>query len=183
VADWLADHLGKRAWWPLPQYAVALTAPAEAGALALDVQEADWRRFVPARAELLLDWNGVQGWQGDERLGAAHRARRLAAAIAQVSRTAICCGSPSPWRAAQPGSLVLPLVWGRAVDPADLTQWVPGMVGGNVVAQLEPHRHRMPMCWTMRGWTICRSGPMATGVTIRRRCGAGHDHPAGFLTG
>jgi hypothetical protein len=48
VADWLADHLGKRAWWPLPQYAVPLTAHAEAGALALDVQEADWRRFVPA---------------------------------------------------------------------------------------------------------------------------------------
>jgi hypothetical protein len=48
VADWLADHLGKRAWWPLPQYAVVLTAHAEAGALALGVQEADWRRFGPA---------------------------------------------------------------------------------------------------------------------------------------
>lgn len=74
VADWLADHLGQRAWWPLPQYAVLLTAPAEAGAPALEVQDADWRYFVPVSADLLLDWNGVQGWQGDENLGAAHRA-------------------------------------------------------------------------------------------------------------
>jgi hypothetical protein len=138
VADWLADHLGKRAWWPLPQHAVALTAPAQAGALALDVQDADWRRFVPARADLLLDWNGVQGWQGDEvwaLLIAPDGWQQVQ--LTQVEPDTLWLTEPLA-RGVPLGSLVLPLVWGRAVDPADLTQWVPGMVGGNVVAQLEP---------------------------------------------
>ena len=29
-------------------------------------------------------------------------------------------------------------MWGRAVDPADLTQWVPGMVGGSVTTTVTP---------------------------------------------
>lgn len=138
VADWLADHLGQRAWWPLPQYAVALTTSAEADALALNVQDADWRHFAPARAELLLDWNGVQGWQGDEvwaLLIAPDGWQQVQ--LTQVEPDTLWLTEPLA-RGVPLGSLVLPLVWGRAVDPADLTQWVPGMVGGNVVALLEP---------------------------------------------
>lgn len=47
VADWLADHIGKPAMWPLPQYAVHLIQTAERGALALEVTDADWRQFIP----------------------------------------------------------------------------------------------------------------------------------------
>lgn len=138
VTDWLADHLGQQAWWPLPQHAVALTAHAEAGAPALAVQEADWRHFVPARADLRLDWNGVQGWQGDEvwaLLIAPDGWQQVQ--LRQVAPDTLWLTEPLA-RRAPPGSVVLPLVWGRALDPADITQWVPGMVGGNVVAQLEP---------------------------------------------
>ncbi|MGL5632297.1 MAG: hypothetical protein ACRDD3_08030, partial [Azovibrio sp.] len=41
-------------------------------------------------------------------------------------------------RGAGIGSTVVPLVWGTALDPADLTQWVPGVVNGAVVARLGP---------------------------------------------
>jgi hypothetical protein len=138
VADWLAGHLGQRAWWPLPQHAVALTAPAQTGALALDVQDADWRHFAPARADLRLGWNGVQGWQGDEiwaLLIAPDGWQQVQ--LSQVDPDTLWL-TESLARHVPPGSSVLPLVWGRALDPADLTQWVPGMVGGNVVAHLEP---------------------------------------------
>ncbi|MEI4920752.1 hypothetical protein Q8G81_34925, partial [Klebsiella pneumoniae] len=40
-------------------------------------------------------------------------------------------------RAAAVGSTIMPLVWGKAIDPADLTQWVPGMVGGNIPTQIQ----------------------------------------------
>lgn len=138
VADWLADHLGKASWWPLPQYAVPLTASAEAGAFALDAADADWRHFVTASADLRLTWNGIESW---------NEAEVFALLIApdgwqqvhlnSVDSDVLWLAEPLA-RAAGTGSSVMPLVWGRAVDPADLTQWVPGMVGGTVVAQVEP---------------------------------------------
>jgi len=63
VADWLADHLGQMALWPLPQYAVHLTQSCERGALALNVTEADGRQFGPLSANVHLTYDGVQGWQ------------------------------------------------------------------------------------------------------------------------
>ncbi len=138
VADWLADHLGKAAWWPLPQYAAALISPVEAGVWALEVGSANGRHFAPARADLLLDRDGVQGWQGDG---------LWALIIApdgwqQVQLTGV--ESDLLWlaeplaRRVPVGASVLPLVWGRAADPAEFSQWLPGMVGGSVVANLEP---------------------------------------------
>ena len=63
VADWLVDHLGQAALWPLPQYAVHLTEACERGALALSVTEADGRQFGPLSANVHLTNDGVQGWQ------------------------------------------------------------------------------------------------------------------------
>lgn len=138
VADWLADHLGKMAWWPLPQYAVPLSEPAEAGALALEVLDAEGRQFAPARADLLLDGSGVQGWQ-DDGLWALVIAPDgwQQVQLSGVENDLLWLAEPLARRAPL-GSTVLPLVWGRAIDPAELSQWVPGMVGGSVVAQIEP---------------------------------------------
>ena len=141
VADWLADHLGQMALWPLPQYAVHLTEACERGALALNVTEADGRQFGPLSANVHLTYDGVQGWQETESNG---RWILIIAAdgwqIAQLSDVE----SDLLWlteplaRAAAVGSTIMPLVWGKAIDPADLTQWVPGMVGGNIPTQIQP---------------------------------------------
>jgi hypothetical protein len=138
VADWLADHLSQTAWWPLPQYAVHLTQSAECGALALNVTEADWRRFGPPAAALRLTYDGVQGWDSDERwvLIIAPEGWQVAR-LSDVESDLLWLAEPLA-RAAGAGSSVMPLVWGRAVDPADLTQWVPGMVGGSVTTTVTP---------------------------------------------
>lgn len=138
VADWLADHLGKAAWWPLPQYAVHLIQSAERGALALEVSEADGRHFEPATADLRLSYDGIEGWQSNARwvLIIAADGWQIAQ-LSDVDSDLLWLTEPLA-RAAGVGSSVMPLVWGRAVDPADLTQWVPGMVGGSVTATVTP---------------------------------------------
>ena len=141
VADWLADHLGQMALWPLPQYAVHLTESCERGALALNVTEADGRQFGPLSANVHLTYDGVQGWQETENNG---RWVLIIAAdgwqIAQLSdvESALLWLMEPLARAAAVGSTIMPLVWGKAIDPSDLTQWVPGMVGGNIPTQIQP---------------------------------------------
>jgi hypothetical protein len=136
VADWLADHLGKAAWWPLPQYAVHLTQSAERGALALEVSDADGRHFGPASADLRLSYDGIEGWQSNERwvLIVAADGWQVTQ-LSDVDSDLLWLTEPLA-RAAGIGSSVTPLVWGRAVDPADLSQWVPGIVGGSVTATI-----------------------------------------------
>lgn len=138
VADWLADHLGKTAWWPLPQYAVHLTQTAERGAWLLPVSDADGRHFGPAAAALRLTYDGVQGWQDDERwiLIIAADGWQVAR-LERVENNLLWLAEPLA-RVTQAGSAVMPLVWGRAVDPTDLTQWVPGMVSGSATATITP---------------------------------------------
>ena len=136
VADWLADHLGKAAWWPLPQYAVHLTQAAERGALALEVSAADERHFVTASADLRLTWNGIEGWSeaGVFALLICPDGWQQVQ-LSSVDSEVLWLAEPLA-RAAGVGSSVMPLVWGRAVDPADLSQWVPGVVGGSVTATI-----------------------------------------------
>lgn len=141
VSDWLADHLGQMALWPLPQYAAHLTESCGRGALALSVIEADGEQFGPLSANVRLAYDGVQGWQETPSNGRWMLIIALDGwQIAQLSHV----GSGQLWlakplaRAAASGSVVMPLVWGKAVDPAHLTQWGPGMVSGNVHAQIEP---------------------------------------------
>jgi hypothetical protein len=140
VADWLADHLGQTAWWPLPQYAVHLTESCERGALALEVSEADWRHFGPPAAALRLTIDGVQGWQDSDCwvLIIAADGWQIAQ-LSDVDSDLLWLTEPLA-RAAGAGSSVMPLVWGKAIDPADLTQWVPGMVGGSVTASVTPEQ-------------------------------------------
>ena len=138
VADWLADHLGKAAWWPLPQYAAHLAQSAERGALALEVSDADWRHFGPPAAALRLTYDGLQGWQSDERWVLIIAADGWQVAqLSDVESDLLWLAVPLA-RAAGAGSSVMPLVWGSAVDPTDLTQWVPGMVGGSATATITP---------------------------------------------
>lgn len=138
VADWLADHLGKPALWPLPQYTLHLAQRAERGALALAVAEADGLRLVPPAAELLLSFGGLRGWQGGDRwvLICAAEAWQLAQ-IALVEDGLLWLTEPLA-RGAAAGASVMPLVWGTAVEPSPLTQWVPGMAGSSVTATLSP---------------------------------------------
>ncbi|CAM5480495.1 hypothetical protein [Thauera mechernichensis] len=181
VADWLADHLGQMALWPLPQYAVHLAESCERGALALNVTEADWRQFGPLSPNVRLTYGGVQGWEGTASNGRWIVIIALDGwQIAQLTDV----HSDSLWlieplaRPAEAGSSVMPLVWGRAVDPADLTQWVPGMVGGRATANIafaqspdmdsldDPWLDEIPV-WPDGNW---RDDPTAVAVaTITRQ--------------
>ena len=139
VADWLADHLGQLALWPLPQDAVHLTEACEPGALALPVTSTAGRVFSPLAAGLRLSDDGVHGWQETESNG---RWVLIIAVdgwqivqISDVESDLLWLTQPLA-RAAGAGSSVLPLVWGRALEAADLAQWVPGVAGGSVTASL-----------------------------------------------
>lgn len=139
VADWLADHLGQLALWPLPQDAVHLTEACDPGALALPVTSTAGRVFSPLAAGLRLSDDGVHGWQETESNG--HWVLIIAVdgwqivQISDVESDLLWLTQPLA-RAAGAGSSVLPLVWGRALEAADLAQWVPGVAGGRVTASL-----------------------------------------------
>jgi len=137
VADWLADHLGQVALWPLPQYAMRLTQDAVRGALGLQVS-GDWGlHFMPTLSGLELgagglNWNGFDleywvivlapdGWQ--------------TARISAIQNDWLWLAEPLA-RQALAGSLVMNLVTGCASDPCDLTQWVPGVASGSVTAKI-----------------------------------------------
>ncbi|AOS78347.1 hypothetical protein Q5W_04865 [Hydrogenophaga sp. PBC] len=138
VADWLADHLGHMALWPLPQYAAHVVEASDRGAMALAVAAADERRFGPPAADLRLRFDGLQGWESDERwiliiaLDGWQTAR-----LAHVEAARLWLADPLA-RAVPAGAAVMPLAWGMASEAADLAQWVPGMAGGRVTASLAP---------------------------------------------
>lgn len=145
VADWLVDHLGQTALWPLPHYAVHLSESCERGARAIHVSRVDWRQFGPISANLRLTYGAVVGWQEEQGNG---RWVLIIACdgwqIAQLDHLENGAQSDLLWlaeplaRAQAMGSIVMPLVWGRAIESADLTQWVPGMGAVSVPVQIEP---------------------------------------------
>lgn len=59
VADWLADHLGQQALWPLPQHAARLTQDVGRGALGLPVSGEWVLHFMPTRSGIELDVGGL----------------------------------------------------------------------------------------------------------------------------
>jgi hypothetical protein len=137
VADWLADHLGRLAWWPLPQHVVRLTTAADMGALALTVTTVDAAGFTHASARPRLEDDGLR-WPEDRRfalLMAPDGWQVLA--LTEVEPDRLWLTEPLA-RAVPAGATVLPLVEGLAVEPAEFAQWVPGVVGGRVTASLAP---------------------------------------------
>jgi hypothetical protein len=135
VADWLADHLGRRAWWPLPQHAVRLTAAAPMGALALAVTSVDAAGFTHASARPRLEDDGLH-WPVDMRhalLMAADGWQVLA--LTEVEPDRLWLTEPLA-RAVPAGASVMPLVEGVATEPAEFAQWVPGVTAGSVTAQV-----------------------------------------------
>ena len=135
VAEWLADHLGRLAWWPLPQHAVRLTSAAHRGALALTVTPVDEAGFAPAAAQLRLEDDGLH-WPADRRyalLMAPDGWQVLA--LTEVEPERLWLTEPLA-RAVPAGATVLPLVEGLAVEPAEFAQWVPGLDAGSVTAQV-----------------------------------------------
>lgn len=137
VADWLADHRGRWALWPLPQYGTRLAQDAPRGALHLQVS-GDWLlHFMPTVPGLELDAGGLnwnwfdlkyrvivvspEGWQ--------------TARLNAITSDRLTLAEPLA-RAAQTGSLVMNLVAGRAAEACDFVQAVPGVAGGNVTAEV-----------------------------------------------
>jgi hypothetical protein len=138
VADWLADHLGQKALWPLPQHAARLTEAAGAGALALAVAPVRAAAFGPLAADVRLGFDGLQGWDGDERWVWILAADGWQTArLSHVETERLWLADPLS-RSVPAGTTVMPLAWGMASEAADFAQWVPGVVGGRVTASLAP---------------------------------------------
>ena len=161
AAEWLADHLGRLAWWPLPQHAVTLTSAADAGALLLQVTPVDEAGFAPARAELRLEEDGPHGWPVDRRFALLMAPDGWqVAGIAAVEPERLWLTEPLA-RSLPAGATVLPLVEGVAVDPAEFAQWAPGIAAGSVTAQVAfappPDEGPLDDPW-LDGWPVWPDG-------------------------
>lgn len=135
VADWLADHLGRLAWWPLPQHMARLTTAAHRGALALAVTPVEAAGFTHASARPYLEHDGLH-WPADRRFALLMAPDGWQAlALTEVEPERLWLTEPLA-RAVPAGATVLPLVEGLAVEPAEFAQWVPGLDAGSVTAQV-----------------------------------------------
>ncbi len=133
VADWLADHLGRLAGWPLPQHAVRLGAAAEAGAFALDIIAPADHGF--ASASYRLEEGGLQREDAPLRAIVFTQTGWQVLTLTEVGPDRLWLAEPLA-RAVPAGALVMPLVDGVATDPAEFSQWVPGVNAGSVTAQV-----------------------------------------------
>lgn len=133
VADWLADHLGRTAWWPLPQHAVRLGAAAEAGAFALDILAPAGHGF--ASASYRLEEGGLQREDAPLRAIVFTQTGWQVLTLTEVEPDRLWLAEPLA-RAVPAGATVVPLVEGVAVEPAEFAQWVPGVNAGRVTAQV-----------------------------------------------
>lgn len=143
VSDWLADHLGKTALWPLPQYAAYLTEAGVSGTLTLSVANIDADKFGPIAANALLDYDGIHGWQEDAGNGRwvliiSHDGWQVAQLMSVVGNVLLL--EKQLARAAAVGSVIMPLVLGKAAESSIFTQFVPGLAGGGVVAHVQPSK-------------------------------------------
>jgi hypothetical protein len=159
AADWLADHLGRHAWWPLPQHAVSLAAAAAAGTQMLAVTPVDEAGFAPAAAKLRLEEDGLH-WPADQRFVLLMAPDGWGVAgIAAVEPERLWLTEPLA-RSVPAGATVLPLVEGIAVEPAEFAQWVPGIVAGSVTAQVAfepPDEGPLDDPW-LDGWPVWPDG-------------------------
>lgn len=137
VADWLHAHAGRRALWPLPQHATALTQDVQAGLDDwLPVAADDTSAFGWPGGGPYVDPLGLNGWAGQA------YALLLSQDGWQLLRTSatqsLRIGLAEPLaRAARRGSLVMPLAWGVSVDAASVSQWMPGVSAARVAAQVQ----------------------------------------------
>ncbi len=147
VADWLADHLGRTAWWPLPQHAVRLGAAAEAGAFALDILAPAGHGF--ASASYRLEEGGLQREDAPLRAIVFTQTGWQVLTLTEVEPDRLWLAEPLA-RPVPAGATVVPLVEGVAVEPAEFAQWVPGLDAGRVTAQVafEP----LPDEWLPDEW-------------------------------
>lgn len=148
VTDWLADHLGRLAWWPLPQHAVRLGAAAETGAFALDILAPAGHGFAPASYR--LEEGGLQREDAPLRAIVFTQTGWQVLQLADVEPERLWLTEPLA-RAVPAGATVLPLVEGLAVEPAEFAQWVPGLDAGSVTAQVAfeplPDEGRLDDLW------------------------------------
>lgn len=146
LADWLADHLGKPALWPLPQHAVRLAQAAAPGTGALwvdgliaDTPE-DESAFGPSAAAPLLNPYGLYGWSLlDSRYALIHTATGWQKiGVTAVGEGGLLFLAEPLARSVPAGATVVPLRQGTAVESASLTQHVPGIASGRVTVSIAP---------------------------------------------
>lgn len=140
VSDWLESHLGRRALWPLYQYAVPIIAPAHAGddTLQLSADDAAWllRRLDYAAR------NGqyLQRWAQEPGVNALIHTRDggwMAANIKAYDDGSVSLNDVLE-RAIDAGSMLVPLAAGYALDAGSFAQSVPGIADGSVTASIDP---------------------------------------------
>lgn len=160
AAEWIADHLGRLAWWPLPQHAVTLISAAAAGAQLLAVTPVDEAGFAPARGRWRLEADGLHGPE-DQRFALLIAADGWQViTLAEVEPERLWLAEPLA-RSVPAGASVLPLVEGVAVEPAEFAQGVPGVMAGSVTAQVAfeplPGEGRLDDPW-LDGWPVWPDG-------------------------
>lgn len=142
VADWLADHMARKAWWPEPQLVVRLVEAAEQGAWTLTVDDPNDRisAFGPLRADATVDSWGLYGWDLSDRwVWIDGPDGWQLARVDSVEPSVLWLMEPLA-RGAPVGSLVVPLTQGICIEDMGAEQFVPGVFNGEVAAVLQVQR-------------------------------------------
>lgn len=142
VADWLADHMGRKAWWPEPQLVVRLLAPAQQGDWVLRVDDPNDRilNFLPLRAEAVAGAFGLDGWWSADRLVWIDAPDGWQVARIDGQEPGLLRLIEPLARSAAVGSLVVPLTQGSSSEDMGAEQYVPGVLSGEVAAVLQVQR-------------------------------------------
>jgi hypothetical protein len=136
VGDWLADHIGRIALWPMPFQGGRVTAAAARGEATLSVA-LPWRDVDPPELTWAFEDGGLDaGWKDDRLLLILWETGWQVVQADFVWDTFINLTDPLA-RPVPAGAAVYPLVFGVA-EAADLAQWLPGVASGDVTAQVAP---------------------------------------------
>ena len=142
VADWMADHMGRAAWWPQPQSAMRLIEPAARGArvLTVDASLDHLQAFRPLLASPTVDWTGIDGWRMGDRWAWIDVKDGWQIARIDDSQNGLLWLVDPLARSAPVGSLVVPLQQGICLEDMSLEQVVPGAAIAEVSVLLPPPR-------------------------------------------
>ncbi len=143
LGDWLADHAGREAAFPLPQYGARLGQNAAAGVagITLSLMAEEGTAFPTYLAAPVLDSAGVQGWEAQN--AGFKQALIVEGDAWQVCRVDSHAGGALTFpqglaRPASFGARIYPLVRGRALDRAGLEQHLHGIGRASLAVELEP---------------------------------------------
>jgi hypothetical protein len=139
VTDWLADHMGRKAWWPEPQLVVRLKAPAQQGDWILQVDDPTNRvlKFLPLRAEATTGSFGLDGWWSSDFVVWIDAPDGWQVARIDDMEPGLLWLVEPLARSVPVGSAVMPLTQGTCVEDSGAELFVPGGCHGEVSAVLQ----------------------------------------------